>query len=462
MLPAMPMSAENLVEARRWSHKDHVDDDRRRSPGPPTRRGERGLSADEARLALEQRFGPRFVSGGDGLVGTVSPETEAEVLQALAIARRYGALVVAQGSVTNPFGGATARRSLGLSFERLDRVLALDRVGRTVTVQPGIVWQDLIERLAQVDLMPCVYPSNWRSSTVGGFVAQGGVGMGSFQYGPIDRTVQRVCLATGDGSLLDLEDDDLELALGTAGRTGLPLRVALRLQARATLTALVAAFASVAELEACLEALAHRDFPIWSASFVDPAAAKLWAEAGLEERPALPVGRYALLLSVHTAELGALLPQLRGLVLASGGRLIPGRAPHNAWLECLMSLHALCHHSVPLRLRLPLGGLRGCLGALPPALRARLALEGVVADRGACLGLCFLPIQPFDSLAEGLDMAQALLRVTRPLGGRPEATGVLFPEEAATVYGEERLERLRQFCARTDPGHLFGGGKTSK
>ncbi len=63
----------------------------------------------------------------------------------------------------------------------------MDAAALTVTVQPGMVWEKL-ERAAlhrQGLTLAHSTPPAAPSSTVGGWLAQGGVGYGSFGYGPV-------------------------------------------------------------------------------------------------------------------------------------------------------------------------------------------------------------------------------------------------------------------------------------
>jgi FAD/FMN-containing dehydrogenase len=52
-----------------------------------------------------------------------------------------------------------------------------------VEVEPGVTWMVLEERLRERGIGPTVYPTSAPRSTVGGWLAENGLGVGSFEYG---------------------------------------------------------------------------------------------------------------------------------------------------------------------------------------------------------------------------------------------------------------------------------------
>ena len=66
-----------------------------------------------------------------------------------------------------------------VDFYRMKDVLSVDADGMTVTVQPGITWEQLDKQLKPQGLTLRLYPTSYPSSSVGGWLAQGGAGIGS-------------------------------------------------------------------------------------------------------------------------------------------------------------------------------------------------------------------------------------------------------------------------------------------
>jgi FAD/FMN-containing dehydrogenase len=413
----------------------------------------------ELKLELAELLGPRFVTDSrNGVLGTAYPRDLAEMRRLIVCTQESGVALVPRGAGTSPFGGASAKEGVVVSFERLNRILSIDAAGQLARVQPGVVWQQLIDDLADHQLMPRVYPSSRAVSTVGGFVAQGGIGIGGFQFGSIHDTVEAVQLVAGDGEVLSLEGPELDLAIGAEGRTGMLMAISLRLQPLAAMEPVVVSSDRLDELEHCLMDLARQSLPVWSVSLMDRAAVGLLASresASFE----LPRGRYAALFSFRRADRLTILPRLRGCVLACGARLIPTGGSNDLWLDRFMGLQALGTTPVPMQFRLELGALSQLLARISPALRAGLAFEAVVAGAAQPLAVRFFLTVPPSSPAENAVIARHLLAAAKSLGGETYATGAFFLEEAEAVYGPEQLRRLIAFHAATDPLDRLNPGK---
>ncbi|MHB8617989.1 MAG: FAD-binding oxidoreductase, partial [Chloroflexota bacterium] len=392
------------------------------------------------------------------VVGITSPRTEAELRKLIWVTRESGVPLVPRGAGTSPFGGAAASEGIVLSFQSLNRVLDIDKARQLVRVQPGLVWRDLMDDLRPHVLMPRVYPGSAASSTVGGFVAQGGVGVGSFQYGSIAHCVESARLIRGDGESVNLRGQSLELVVGAEGRTGILVDIVLRLRPLAAMEPLVAVFNRATEIEACLTDVARRALPLWSVSIMDRSAVDLQGRRRPNQFP-LPLGRYAALFSFRAPERLQVLPKLRGSILASGGRLFPTPVDHDAWIGHFMGLQALGTTPIPMQFRLPPGTLAELISTIRPELRSRLAFEGVVGDTARCLTVRFFLLDRPETAEENFEAARELLALTKRVGGNIYATGAFFLEEAEDVFGPDRLARMAAFREDADPDGRLNPGK---
>ena len=86
-----------------------------------------------------------------------------------------------------------------------------------VTVETGITWRDLLTFLERLGFTLPVYPSSATAATVGGFVASGGLGIGSTRHGDILKQVHGIEAVLPNGKLvrlgkvlLDSESDTLK------------------------------------------------------------------------------------------------------------------------------------------------------------------------------------------------------------------------------------------------------------
>jgi FAD/FMN-containing dehydrogenase len=139
-----------------------------------------------------------------GLAGAVvRPKTEAESWFPSSTRSREGFKVVPRGWATSGYGGvlpvegADRRRHVGYAPGALGRP-----EGMTVTVQASAIWEEIERELSKDGLALRLYPSSTPSSGAAGWLAQGGAGFGSYEYGTFKENVvsARVVLPTGESA----------------------------------------------------------------------------------------------------------------------------------------------------------------------------------------------------------------------------------------------------------------------
>ena len=114
--------------------------------------------------------------------GVVQPRTEEQVIQLVAFARTHSIPLVPRGKSSSGYGGVLPTKGgLVVDFAWMNEILQVDAEAMTVTVQPGVVWEKLDKSLNEQGLALRTYPSSAPSSTVGGWLAQGGVGFGAYE-----------------------------------------------------------------------------------------------------------------------------------------------------------------------------------------------------------------------------------------------------------------------------------------
>ena len=175
----------------------------------------------------------------DGALALVRARTVEDVQATMRFASRHGLPVVPQGARTGLSGGANAVPGcLLLSLERMTRVLDIDVDERTVTVEPGIINQDLKDALAPHGLSYPPDPGSVAISSIGGNVATNAGGLCCVKYGVTRDYVRRLRVVLADGTLttvgttttkgvagLDLRG----LFVGSEGTLGIVVEVTLRL-----------------------------------------------------------------------------------------------------------------------------------------------------------------------------------------------------------------------------------------
>jgi FAD/FMN-containing dehydrogenase len=130
----------------------------------------------------------------------VKPASASDVLETLAYARRRGLTVSTRGAAHSQSELAINRGGILLDMKSFGRILELDASAKTVTVEPGAIWRDVVARTWRVGLIPPVLTNNL-SVTVGGTLSIAGIGVASFKYGAQTDNVEELEVATVDGAL---------------------------------------------------------------------------------------------------------------------------------------------------------------------------------------------------------------------------------------------------------------------
>jgi cytokinin dehydrogenase len=169
----------------------------------------------------------------------VKPVSREDVLEALAYARRRGLTVSTRGAAHSQSELAVNRDGILLDMKSMSRILDVDAKAKTVTVEPGAIWRDVVGRVQRHGLIPPVLTNNL-SVTVGGTLSVAGIGVASFRYGAQTDNVEALEVATVDGQVHRCSrQEKSELFWGVLsglGQIAIILEAKLRLRAAKAMT----------------------------------------------------------------------------------------------------------------------------------------------------------------------------------------------------------------------------------
>ncbi len=146
--------------------------------------------------------------------------------------------VIVRGAGSSPFGGSMpVTGGIVLDMNTLDQILEFDAASATVKVQAGMRWADLEWFLEKEDLSVRSSPSS-RFSTVGGWVAAGGIGIGSVSAGRLIASVTSLDIVTAPGDVRTIAPGDplFKPLFGSEGQVAVIAAVTLKLKQRPSLT----------------------------------------------------------------------------------------------------------------------------------------------------------------------------------------------------------------------------------
>ncbi len=131
------------------------------------------------------------------------PESGDEIAAILRDANEQGIAVTVSGAKTGTVGGAIPFGGYVVSLERLNQIKRIDKDGRVVVVEPGVILGDLQKAVEAVGLFYPPDPTEW-SCQIGGTVATNASGARSFKYGATREYVQRLTVVLGSGEIVDI------------------------------------------------------------------------------------------------------------------------------------------------------------------------------------------------------------------------------------------------------------------
>lgn len=192
------------------------------------------------------------------------PETEAQVASILRICAGLGVPVVARGAGTGLSGGALPlERGVTLSLARFNRIIRIDPVARTATVQAGVRNLAISEAAASYGLYYAPDPSSQIACTIGGNVAENSGGVHCLKYGLTVHNVISVRGYTIDGEPVEFGGGGLDapglnllsVVIGSEGMLAVTTEVTVRLIPKPQLARCV--MASFADIRHAGEAVAQ-------------------------------------------------------------------------------------------------------------------------------------------------------------------------------------------------------------
>lgn len=132
----------------------------------------------------------------------VFPQSTEEVSKILKYAHKHDIPVTPRGAGSNLVGSTVpVDGGIILDFSRMDKVLELDENTMTITVQPGLLLQDLQKYVEERGLFYPPDPGE-KASSIGGNISTNAGGMRAVKYGVTRDYVRGLEVVTADGSVL--------------------------------------------------------------------------------------------------------------------------------------------------------------------------------------------------------------------------------------------------------------------
>ena len=135
----------------------------------------------------------------------VRPRTAEEIAAIIKLANRRRIAVTPRGAGSGLSGGAVpVAGGIVLLTDRMNRIVEIDRRNMMVVVEPGVITNEINERVAEYGLFYAGYPMSLETCTIGGNVAENAGGGKAVKYGVTGRYVTGLEVVTPTGQIVQL------------------------------------------------------------------------------------------------------------------------------------------------------------------------------------------------------------------------------------------------------------------
>lgn len=405
----------------------------------------------------------------------VQPASEDELVALVQWANQRRIPLTPRAKASSGYGGVLpTRQGIVVDFYRMKDVLAVDANNLTVTVQPGITWEQLDKKLAPKGLSIRLYPSSYPSSSAGGWLAQGGAGFGSFEFGWYSENVVSTRVVQADGTVKEFSGKDLELIADAEGITGIISEITIKIQPLTKLDVVSVAFADAEKFSSAMSDVIKENLPIWSIVFINPRMAEMKNRAPamlhhghpVAHKPLLPAA-YIATIAFRSSDHKAVMSRLPEIAQKHEGDLLSQEIADHEWKERfkLMVVKRLGPSLVPAEVVVPLENFDKVMEEIEEKVDQPVVKEGVIVKNGTggkpeVVVLGFIPSDQRKfayNLVFGLVLT--ILKIAEKNGGRAYSTGLYFSSRAKAILGNERAQRMKKHKKEVDPRGILNPDK---
>ncbi|MES2809919.1 MAG: FAD-linked oxidase C-terminal domain-containing protein [Bacteroidota bacterium] len=191
------------------------------------------------------------------------PDTPQQVASLLKLCNEHLIPVTPRGAGTGLSGGSLpVMGGLVIAMERFNTIIAIDEQNLQATVEPGVITEEFMDRVAEMNLLYPIDPASKGSCFIGGNVSHGSGGPRVVKYGTIREYVLNLEIVLPSGDIIWTGANTIkyasgynltQLIIGSEGTLGIVTKIVVKLIPRPTVDALM--FASFSSNEAACGAV---------------------------------------------------------------------------------------------------------------------------------------------------------------------------------------------------------------
>lgn len=169
----------------------------------------------------------------------VTPKTTEEIAKIVKLANRELIPITPRGAGSGLSGGAIPEfGGIVISMEKMNRILEIDYNNMMMVLEPGVVTNEVNEKIVEHGLFFAGYPMSVETCYIGGNIAENAGGGKAVKYGVTGRYVMGLEIVTPTGEIVELGGKRVkdvtgynlkQLIVGSEGTLGIVTKVIIKL-----------------------------------------------------------------------------------------------------------------------------------------------------------------------------------------------------------------------------------------
>ncbi|MDP6458868.1 MAG: FAD-binding oxidoreductase [Candidatus Bathyarchaeota archaeon] len=400
----------------------------------------------------------------------VKPRTIKEVAEVVKYAYSKNIPLVPRGASSWGFGGTIPTQGgIVMELTKINQIISLDIGGFTVTVGAGHRWKMLLDYLEDRGFTLGAYPSSAPSSTVGGWIVTGGMGIGSLKYGPLKEIVQSVKLVTPKGEILILSKENdqalFKSIFGSEGTLGIVVEATIRIIPKPeVVSSQMAVFDTItAMVDAITDVVGHPRKPFF-VEILDDDYLDLERSIGEHVPDAKMVAMFVF--EGKALEVQVDIEALVRTISDRGGSMLSPEVASVRWEDRFypMKIRKAGPTLLAGEITHPLSSLVYVIDEIQSIKERhglKLGIKGLMVDAATVLSM---PMYLTDERKRWkfmsiLPVVNEITLVGLKAGGRPYGFGIWNTFYFRDVHGEEKVREMKELKRTLDPRDIMNPGK---
>jgi glycolate oxidase len=382
----------------------------------------------------------------------VRPANVKQVSAIVKLAAQERIAVVPRGGASWGYGGAMpCNGGIVVDMTTMNKVLRVDVENLEVEVEAGATWEKVADAAAKKGLFIGYYPSSKPAATIAGWIATGGIGVGTYKYGSVKDNVRNMQVVLGDGNIIETGFDYVSdhsagynlngLFVGAEGTLGVVTKVTLKaMPAPDLIKPISIRFDHLTDIFPLLHAITRSRIEPLHISFVDEHHTDYLKRIG--RHVATDGAVLNLVLEGAKGQVEWEEGEIDALIAKHGGRRLPDDAAQHEWEEnpYEFRVREVGVSAALAEVVVPLTEFREMIGEtyeLIKSMKMQASIIGMMGDRNTVLLMpyyLYVEKKLVKSMAS-LSFASKVGNLSMEHKGRPLGFGLFYAQNLKKIRG---------------------------